>query len=174
MRALVIYESMFGNTRQVAEAVAAGLAVSARVELVEVGAAPLELDDDLDLLVVGGPTHGHGMTRPGTRTAAADERTGPVPPSTTGLRDWLGAVRIRPGLAVAAFDTRFDKPQWLTGSAARVVAKRLQRGGLRLAAEPESFFVLGTTGPVRDGELDRAYDWGLTLGSRHPETAAQR
>jgi Flavodoxin len=174
MRAFVVYESMFGNTRQIAEAVADGLAVSAQVDAVQVSSAPTELEDDLDLLVVGGPTHAHGMSRPGTRQAAADQATGTVAPSRTGLRDWLESIRPRPGLAAATFDTRLDKPRWLTGSAALGAAKRLQRSGCRLAAPPESFYVLGTTGPVQDGELDRAYDWGLALGAQRSVTAPQR
>jgi hypothetical protein len=168
MRALVVYESMFGNTRRIAEAIAAGLATCAHVDLEEVSSAPTELAGDLDLLVVGGPTHAHGMTRPGTRQAAADQASGTADPSRTGLRDWLEAIRTAPGLATATFDTRFDKPGWLTGSAARGAARRLQRSGCRLAAAPESFYVLGTTGPVQDGELVRAYDWGRTLVSQQP------
>ncbi|HEX2498254.1 MAG TPA: flavodoxin domain-containing protein [Actinomycetes bacterium] len=173
MRALVVYESMFGNTRRIAEAIAAGLEMSAQVDLVAVGSAPAVLADDLDLVVVGGPTHAHGMTRPGTRTSAAEQAADTVTPAGTGLRDWLEAIRPRPGLAAATFDTRFDKPGWLTGSAARGAAKRLQRSGCRLVASPESFYVLGTTGPVQDGELDRAYDWGRALGSQHPVTSTR-
>lgn len=173
MRALVVYESMFGNTRQIAEAVAAGLGVSARVELVEVRSAPTELGDDLDLVVVGGPTHAHGMTRPGTRKAAADEEGGPTVAPGTGLRDWLGTIRVLRGLAAATFDTRFDKPRWLTGSAAHGAARQLQRSGCRLVVAPESFYVVGTGGPIQDGELDRAYEWGRALVSQFPATASQ-
>jgi hypothetical protein len=71
---------------------------------------------------------------------------------------------MNPGAAVA-FDTRFKKPRWLTGSAARAAEKRLRELGYRIAAPAESFFVAGTTGPLVAGELDRARRWGDRLGS---------
>ena len=66
----------------------------------------------------------------------------------------------------AAFDTRFDKPAFLTGSAAKGIAKRLRQRGFELVAEPESFFVLGTEGPLKDGELERAAAWAVALGDQ--------
>ena len=71
-------------------------------------------------------------------------------------------------MAVATFDTRLDKPRWLTGSAAKGAAKLLRRRGHRLAAAPESFFVAGTTGPLRPGETERAHRWGQSLTSAAP------
>ena len=73
MRALVVYESMFGNTQTIADAIAGGLAQRMRVDAVEVGSAPATLDDDVTLLVVGGPTHAFGMSRPRTRQDAATQ-----------------------------------------------------------------------------------------------------
>ncbi|MEO6585287.1 MAG: flavodoxin/nitric oxide synthase, partial [Knoellia sp.] len=70
MRSLVVYESVWGNTEQVARAVAAGLGVVMTVEVVDVGIAPTTPGDDVDLLVVGGPTHTFSMSRPGTRSEA--------------------------------------------------------------------------------------------------------
>ena len=72
-RGLVVFESMFGNTQVIASSVADGLAPRMQVDLMEVGVAPTALDGDVDLLVVGGPTHAFGMSRPGTRQLAAQQ-----------------------------------------------------------------------------------------------------
>ena len=75
MRALVVYESMYGNTKEIAAAVADGLSTRMPVQLTEVGAAPTVLADDIGLLVVGGPTHAHGMSKPESRASAAERVT---------------------------------------------------------------------------------------------------
>jgi flavodoxin len=96
MRALVIYESMFGNTETIAQAIAEGLATRMQVDVVEVGAAPGAIDEGHDLLVVGGPTHAFGMTRPSTRQDAQQKAGHSVISAQSGLREWLagfGAVR---------------------------------------------------------------------------------
>lgn len=164
MRALVVYESMFGNTQTVADAVAGGLARRMRVDAVEVGGAPATLDDDVTLLVVGGPTHAFSMSRPRTRQDAAAQAPGGLVSTRTGLREWLATLRAPAGIAAAAFDTKVSKPH-LPGSAARAAEKRLRRLGFRLAAPAESFYVGGTLGPLLDGEQDRATRWGDQLGA---------
>ena len=78
MRALVVFESMFGNTRQIAGAVADGLSQAVRTDLVEVSRAPAQISGDVELVVVGGPTHAFGMTRPGTRRDAARQAAEPL------------------------------------------------------------------------------------------------
>jgi hypothetical protein len=159
MRALVVVESMFGNTRKVAEAVGKRLAADMTAEVVvDVGVAGTVLDDDVGLLVVGAPTQGHGLSRQAARRAQG------LPGSAgPGLRAWLAALQPRRGLMAAAFDTRFDKPRWLTGSAAVAAERILLRRGCRLVAPAESFFVAATKGPLLDGELDRAGDWATRL-----------
>ncbi|HEX2498906.1 MAG TPA: flavodoxin domain-containing protein [Actinomycetes bacterium] len=164
IRALVVYESMFGNTQQVAEAIAAGLAEHAQATLVEVGSAPTSTGDDLDLLVVGGPTHGRGMSGRETRRDAMDHAVLPVVSQRIGLREWFDSLRSRPDVLAAAFDTRFDESRWLSGSAAHVAATQLRRHGFRLLTAPRSFFVLGMSGPLAAGELERARRWGRMLG----------
>ena len=72
MRALVVYESMYGNTHSVAVSIAAGLSTRHDVTLVPVTRATPELVAAADLLVVGGPTHMHGMSHAGSRRMAAD------------------------------------------------------------------------------------------------------
>ncbi|HEY8524679.1 MAG TPA: flavodoxin domain-containing protein [Acidimicrobiales bacterium] len=159
MRALVVYESMFGNTEAVARAVGAGLAALMPTDVVEVGRAPAALGDDVDLLVVGGPTHAFGLSRRRTRADAAKQAEGQLVSRGFGLREWLAVLdRPRDGVAAAAFDTRVKVP--LPGSAARAATRRLRRLGFRVAARPTTFWVTGTLGPLADGELDRARAWG--------------
>jgi hypothetical protein len=170
MRALVVYESMFGNTQTIADAIAGGLARRMRVAAVEVGSAPPALDDDVTLLVVGGPTHAFGMSRPRTRQDAATQTPDGLVSTGIGLREWLAALRAPAGMAAAAFDTKVNKPH-LPGSAARAAEKRLRRLGFRIAAPAESFYVGGTLGPLQEGEQDRAMRWGDQLGATTREPA---
>jgi hypothetical protein len=176
MRALVVYESMFGNTRRVAEAVAAGLGDSMPVELVEVSRAPLSLDPGVELLVVGGPTHVHGMTTARTRSDAAQRASGTLVSLGIGLREWLDqVVPARGATPAAAFDTRINGPKVLTGSAAGAYAKRLRDSGYRLVSEPESFLIAAKA-PQEDalveGELREATEWGRALGASVPPRIA--
>ena len=161
-RSLVVYESMFGNTKAIAEAVAFGLAGD--VELAEVGTAPTDIASDVGLVVVGGPTHAFGMSRPATRRSAAEASGGPVMSERIGIREWLGEVSALSTTAFAAFDTRIDRPR-TPGSAARATNRRLRRIGLLVIVAPESFYVLGTSGPLKDGERSRAVSWGAHLAS---------
>jgi hypothetical protein len=163
MKALVVVESVFGNTRRIGDAVARGLGSHLDVTVADVIDAP-DTVSGVELLVVGGPTHAFGMTRPNTRRAAADESDGAVEADAVGLREWLLTVHMEP-IAGAAFDTRMDK-LWLPGSAAAGAAKRLRKHGLRVLLPPETFRVAGTQGPLRDGELDRAAAWGTLLAAR--------
>lgn len=167
MRAMVVFESMFGNTQKVAEAIGEGISTKFHADVSEVGTTNNELPDDLALLVVGGPTHAHGMTRASTRKSpdVLKREGGPVS-GGSGIREWVPTLR-RPGgrVAAAAFDTRFAKPVWLTGSAAKGATKALRRAGFDLLTEPASFFVSGTSGPLVDGELERARTWGAQLAT---------
>jgi hypothetical protein len=173
MRALVVVESVFGNTRRIADAVADGLAEglgeSGQVRIASVLDSS-EVIDGVDLLVVGGPTHAFAMTRPSTRRSAAEQAGGGARAAETGLREWLAALSEAPTSAwAAAFDTRMDRPR-LPGSAAAGAARRLRRLGYDLIARPETFRVTGTQGPLREGELDRARAWGF--GVARSATAA--
>jgi hypothetical protein len=177
-RALVVFESMFGNTQKVAEAVAEGLSSRMPTDLLEVGTAPDVLADDVDLLVVGGPTHAFGMSRPRTREDATRQAGGHVVSERTGLREWLASLeRMSGNVAAAAFDTRIDKPR-VPGSAARGAERRLRKLGFRIAAPSQSFYVTGVAGPLVDEETERARGWGRILAENHArnrhETCARR
>ncbi|MCP2248036.1 flavodoxin family protein [Lentzea aerocolonigenes] len=164
-RALVVYESMFGNTGLVAEAVAEGLRTGMTVDLVEVGSAPPVLGEEVELLVVGGPTHAFSMSKPGTRADAARQGADARAAAGAGLREWVDQVgkgTARP--VVVAFDTKVKRPR-LPGSAARAALTRLRRAGFRTVKPAENFYVGGTKGPLVDGELDRARNWGATCAA---------
>lgn len=172
MQALVVYESMFGSTRDVARAVGDGMVPFMDVDLVEVGTATSRADTDL--LVVGAPTHAFGLSRPTTRDDAARQAPHEIVSTGDGVREWL--ERLEPtaaGLAAAAFDTRVSSPR-VPGSAARAVHRRMRRLGFDLVAPPESFWVDGTRGPLLPEEVARARAWGAQLArvvtQRSPRT----
>jgi hypothetical protein len=169
MKAVVAYESIYGNTRQIAEAIAAGLEPLGEVEVVSVNHGEAGAGETADALIVGGPTHMHGlassMSRKQAAQAAEEEEDVSVEPGAAegpGLRKWL-SERSGDGKPAAAFDTRLDRSPILTGAAARGIAKRLRRRGYDLIADPESFLVEDSEGPLADGELDRARAWGESL-----------
>jgi flavodoxin len=165
MKARVVYESMFGNTRAVAEAIAEGLGGSPVRAVHEAGQAP----EQRDLLVVGGPTHMHGLTTALSRRLAAEaakeDGHAALEPGATaelGLRGWLRDLLACEGVRSAAFDTRLDRTAALTGTAARGIARRLRQRGYEVVAT-ESFLVQDAEGPLEDGELERARAWGEQL-----------
>lgn len=159
MNSLVVFESQFGNTEQVAQAIARGLRERGRAQVVAVDEAPAALADDLDLLVIGGPTHAFAMSRPDSRAAALSDG---ADATETGLREWLKTLPSPlPVPRVVTFSTR-QGHSFLTGSAAKSAAKAL-RSHETVAAEVEDFFVAGKHGPLEDGELVRATEWGRHL-----------
>lgn len=147
MKTIVIFASHHGNTMKVAEAIAAELSTHGSAQLLPVEYAPEKLPEDIDLVIVGGPTEAHHMTEPLARFLDSADRS------------------ALDGVAAAAFDTRLKGPAWLWGSAAYGVAGMLRSLGARLIAPPEDFFVtgpFGTEGGVPSllpGELDRAKTW---------------
>ncbi|MEV0168801.1 flavodoxin family protein [Nonomuraea fuscirosea] len=172
MDALVVYESMFGNTEEIAKAIAEGISTRLRTEAAEAGRAPGAVGAEVGLLVVGGPTHAFAMSRASTRRSAAQQATRPLVSAGNGVREWLATLRTSSaGLRSAAFDTRVAKPR-LPGSAARGIARRLGRLGVRVLAPAQSFYVLGTEGPLVEGELERARKWGESLAASFPVTTA--
>ncbi len=168
MRAVVVYESMYGNTHLIADAIADGLRSEANVVVVPVERATRDLVEGADLMVVGGPTHAHGMSRPATRQAAVEMARKPesglsLDPDAEGtaLRYWLSSLGDLAAPAVA-FDTRIQAPAMLAGRASKEIAKLLRKHGCRVVAEPESFFVTKDN-RLHPGEEDRARRWGEHL-----------
>jgi len=170
MRAVVMYESMFGNTKSVAQAIAEGLEWRYEVELMAVAKAGAMSLTGVDLLVVGGPTHAWGMSRPSTRRGAADQAeksNGRLVledgAAGVGLREWIANMGSS-DCVVATFDTRVHLPVALSGRASTKFASALRRHGCHLATEPESFFVTRDNELV-PGEIQRALSWGRELAA---------
>ena len=151
MKALVVYDSVFGNTEKVAQAIGEAL-----------GAQTLRLGDvqpehlaDLDALVVGSPTRAFS--------------------ATPAIKKWLNGIAPRSlqGVKVAAFDTRMNVQEVnsriltflakIFGYAAEPMASRLIKKGGTQAMPPAGFFVEGSEGPLKGGELERAVDWAKHL-----------
>ncbi|MFT4108972.1 flavodoxin family protein [Propionicimonas sp.] len=170
MSVLIVTESLFGNTLHVAEAIGAGIAeVRGRgsVRVLHASCAPEELPADLDLLVVGAPTHTLSLPDAGTRADAI--RRGAAADAHAGVREWIDHVTIPDRVSVATFDTSVHSRIQL-GTAARAAARALRRRGARTTVGP-SFWVTGMEGPLADGELTRATEWGRRLAR---ETLAVR
>ncbi|MGZ4426765.1 MAG: flavodoxin family protein [Nocardioidaceae bacterium] len=172
MKALVVYESMFGNTQAVAEAVADGLSATMQVDLRDVSEAPTPATEDVDLIVLGGPTHAFSLSRASTR-AEAIKQGATHGSEEVGLREWLAHLERGPhSQLVATFDTRSDQVRHLPGSAAKKAARLTRRQGYP-RAETESFYVADTAGPLDPGELDRAKGWGARLGAQAAARSGQ-
>jgi flavodoxin len=167
MRSLVIYESMYGNTHRIAELIGEGLNEAGPATVVPIDEATLEMVEAADLVVVGGPTHVHGMSRPSTRTAAAeaasDDPNLSMDAAATGggVREWLERLGDTGGRA-AAFDTRVDIAPLLSGRASKGIAKHLRHHGFEVVLPPESFLVTKDT-HLESGEEDHAREWGRQL-----------
>lgn len=180
MRAMVLYESMFGNTRVIAEAIGAGLRPTYDVDVRQVGTVSRRELDGVDLIVAGGPTHAWAPSRPSTRAAAAKQVEAPgsglqLESGATGpgLRELFAEVTgLRAG--AAAFDTRINKSPMLTGRASRKIARMLKRSGCSPVARPASFLVSGKPAMLVPGEENRARGWGSQLAASSPVTAVRR
>ncbi len=155
MKAMVVYDSFFGNTEQIALAIGKGLGTAAEVKVFRVTDAKADGPAGGTVLAVGSPTRGF-------RPSEATQR-------------WLKGLPANSlaGVKVAAFDTGIapaDIKQGfvrglikLFGYAAKPIARQLQKKGGSLALAPEGFFVLDSKGPLKAGELERALDWGRRL-----------
>lgn len=181
MHVVIVYESMFGNTHRIADAIADGILGADSASIVSsmpVADATPQRFREAELLIVGGPTHFHGLPSGVSRTVAARQaadldkkhpETGPhdLEPEAEGgpgLRKWFhDMVPAGYGRHAAAFDTRADSV--MAGGAAHGIARRLRHHGFELVAEPEGFIIEGPEGAVglRPGEIERARAWGASL-----------
>ncbi len=159
MKAMVIYDSAYGNTEKVARAIGQALGPAEEARVVRASEARPEQVAGLDLLIVGSPTQKFSPL--GTVTAFLKG----IP------KDGLQGVKV------AAFDTRFPQSKIdeikilaffvsIFGYAAEPIAKRLEKKGGDLAIPPEPFYVGDTEGPLLDGELERAADWARQVAAR--------
>ena len=147
MKSVVYYASHSGNTERAASVIADALRTHGPVELLNVSDGPGAISDEVDLVVVGGPTEGHGMI-----------------PEMVEFLDRL-PDRALAGRAAAAFDTRLNWPRWASGSAAAGIRQRLETAGARDPVPMESFIV-SMKPEISDRELERAGAWAASLASR--------
>ncbi len=163
MKALVVYDSLFGNTEQVARAIGSTLGFQTDVELLRVSNVKPEHLSGLELLIVGSPTQ---RFRP---TIATTHLLKSIP------KDGLKGVKV------AAFDTRLTEDEigknrilaffvGIYGYAAQPISKALLKKGGELILSPEGFYVEGMEGPLTEGELERAAEWAKRIIQK-PETA---
>ncbi len=160
MKSVVVFDTRSGNTRRVAEAIAAALAEFGRARTLAAQDASATVWEHCDLLVIGGPTEGRHAT-----------------PAVHAFFDRLPAHALR-GIAAAAFDTRLDWPRLISGSAASDIHHWLRDAGADVVAPDESFLV--TTEPrLKEGELERAPVWARlaaeaaqAAAARHPHPVA--
>ena len=160
MKAVVVYESLWGNTAAVAQAIAEGIGPGAQALTTD--AADAEAIAGADLVVAGAPVHAFSLPRDGMRDGlATSEKKAPAPPdlSHPTLRSWLETLPSAHGRA-AAFETHlWWSPRGATGD----IERRFERAGYAKAAKAQKFVVEGTYGPLRDGEIERARTWGQEL-----------
>lgn len=155
MNILIIYNSLYGNTEQVAQAISNVLRSQYHVELLRVSDVKPDQLAGLNLLIVGSPTQ---RFRP---TKAMSNLLEGIPEN--GLK----------GANVAAFDTRLSTSDIESsvgrffvkagGYAAKPIADSLKKSGGSLIIPPEGFYVKGTEGPLKEGELERAADWAKQI-----------
>lgn len=179
MDALIVYESMFGNTRRLAEAMSDALeATGVDATVLPASAAPSDLSD-FGLVIVGAPTHAHSLPRPKSRVEAGEWAADPAQKLTleptagnSGVREWLKTVMLVGGPRFAAFSTRADIPRIFSGDACTAIAKGLRR---RLAdVDARADFLVDLRNRLADGEEDRAREWAaglLSVTKHHPSVA---
>jgi flavodoxin I len=142
LKALIVYDSVYGNTEKIAKAIAGAITPSNEIKILRAGEANPSESESIDLIIVGSPTQGG---RP-----------------TPAIQEFLKRVSepVIKGINVAAFDTRFST-RWVRifGYAAGRIAGNLKGKGGALVASPEGFFVKGKEGPLKEGEVERAASW---------------
>jgi menaquinone-dependent protoporphyrinogen IX oxidase len=144
MNTLVLYDSTYGNTATIARVLAGELRDCSSVQLIPIWQANGIGMEQVDLLFIGCPTQRQALTQ--------------------GMRAWLeemphGALD---GMPTAVFDTR-GGAQFLTTTAAQVMAQEVKRRGAVLLLPPESFIVTKRRGPLATGEVERAQSWAYLV-----------
>ena len=163
MKALVVYESFWGNTASVAKAIAEGIGPDVRA--VPTDEATPEALAGVSLLVVGAPLMAFALATQQTRQNLSADKKAPTPADVShpSMRDWLASLPKKGPEGAgryATFETAF---KWSPGSSKGTIAKGLEKAGYRPAAKPQRFRVAGGYGPMREGEIERARAWGAEL-----------
>ena len=152
MKVLVVYDSVYGNTEEIAQAIEDALHDKRDVEMVKASEIKSNHLIDLDLIIIGSPTHGGRFTE--------------------AIQDFFNNISesMMNVVNVAAFDTRTASSRWLVshlekifGHAANRIVDVVKKQGGILIVEPEGFIVEGTKGPLRIGEIKRAENWARDI-----------
>ena len=153
LKVLIVYDSVYGNTAKIAASILEGIGAADTPAIVKAQEATLVALEDIDLLIVGSPTHGGTFTEP--------------------VKNYLNAITttLVQDVKAAVFDTSFSKETEgvfmdiiidVFGYAAPKLAGELGAKGALVVAS-ESFFVLDTEGPLKEGEIERSSEWGREL-----------
>jgi len=144
MKILVVYDSVYGNTEEIAKAIGEGIGEDTKVVKAE-NTDPADLES-VELLIAGSPTYGGRPT-----------------PKMKEFRERIKTVSLK-GVKIATFDTRVPAT-WVKifGFAAGKIEKQLKSQGGKSVVKPEGFFVAGTRGPLVEGELERASKWAQEI-----------
>jgi flavodoxin len=155
MKALIIYDSVFGNTEKIARSIAKGLGTVHEVSVIKIGSATPDMIPASDLLIIGSPTRAFNPT-----------------PEIKAFVSKISPSSLE-GRRVASFDTRanletikskfFRKVVDKAGYAAKFISREMKKKGAVLIAPAEGFLVNGEQGPLMEGELERAEEWGRKL-----------
>ncbi|MCU0509027.1 MAG: hypothetical protein MUC34_11635 [Anaerolineae bacterium] len=160
MKAIVVYESHWGNTAAIAQAIAEGIGPEAQA--MSTADATAEVVAAAELIVAGAPLLGFNLpTDMMVKGLSSETAKGGPPPdlSHPTMRAWLDALPKGAGRA-AAFETKIS---WSPGSSSKAILGKLKEKGYREAAKPERFVVKDRYGPLKEGELERAKAWGAEL-----------
>jgi flavodoxin len=152
MKALIVYDSVYGHTEKIAQTIGTALTNEYDVEVVKANKVRVNQLPSINLLIIGSPTHGGRFTE--------------------AIQNFLNDISelILENIKTAAFDTRTSSSgivgvlERKFGHAAVRIVNVLKKQGRILAAEPEGFIVKGRKGPLKEGELERAKNWALKLG----------
>lgn len=159
MKAIVVYESHWGNTAAVARAIAVGLGPDAcALSTSEASGAVLA---GVELIVAGAPLLGFSLPTESMVRSLATTPGAPMPADVShpSMRSWLESLPEGHGCA-ATFETRI---WWSPGSAAKAILQQLEAHGYRPLDKAQKFIVEDKYGPLRGGELERAKAWGAAL-----------
>ena len=157
MKAIVVYESLWGNTAAIARAIAEGIGPDARaLSTAEATAAEIA---GADLIVAGAPVHAFSLPSEQSRKNAGGGKPPAPDLSHPPMRAWLGTVPPGKGLS-AAFETAF---KWSPSGATSRIMQGMERAGYRSIAKARRFLVTGGAGPLRDGEVEKARAWRAEL-----------
>lgn len=164
MKAIVVYESHWGNTAAIAKAIAEGIGPNARA--VTTTEATPDLIGDASLVVAGAPIMAFGLPSERMLESMTKDTKAPVAPDVShpSLREWLDALPHGTA-AAASFETKL---RWSPGSATGTIDDRFRRAGFHTIANSEKFVVKGSYGPLREGEVERAREWGASLAAKLP------